>query len=133
MNNKDVRWKQRYQNFSRAYYQLEEAYKRAADLSQLEKEGLIQRFEYTFELAWKTMKDYLEANDEIAEFARDVIKKAFKFGVIDNGDIWMDMLEKRNLMAHTYDEERFNLAVTKITEYYFIEIKNLFDYFGEKK
>jgi len=77
---------------------------------------LIQRFEYTFELAWKTLKDYLEANEVITKFPRDVIKAAFQYELIKDGEVWMDMLEKQNLLAHTYDEKRFNFAIKKIKQ-----------------
>lgn len=119
MNDKDIRWRQRYENFNKAYNQLKSAVDVFDTLSILGKEGLIQRFEYTFELAWKTVKDYLESKEVDAKFPKDVIKAAFHYELISDGDVWMDMLEKRNLMAHTYNEERFKLAVNKINDEYF--------------
>ncbi|WP_058485661.1 nucleotidyltransferase substrate binding protein [Defluviitalea phaphyphila] len=133
MNPKEVRWKQRFQNFEKAYSQLKLAIKDFEKLTVLEKEGLIQRFEYTFELAWKTLKDYLESQEVIVSFPREVIKSAFHYGLIKDGEIWMDMLEKRNLMAHTYDEKRFNLAVSKIKEEYFNAISQVYNELGERK
>jgi len=132
MNQKEIRWKQRYENFKKAYTNLDAAVSQFDSLSILEKEGLIQRFEYTFELAWETLKDYLESQDVEVRFPREVIKEAFKYSLIDNGDVWMDMLEKRNLMSHTYDENRFNLAVNKIKNNYYDAISQVYRILGEK-
>lgn len=132
MNDKSIRWKQRFQNFEKAFLQLESATIKLQSLSDLEKEGLIQRFEYTFELAWKTLKDYLESQNVEAKFPREVIKKGFQYEIIEDGEIWMDMLEKRNLMAHTYDEEIFNEAINQISTLYFSEIKKIFIFFKKQ-
>ena len=132
MNKKEVRWQQRYQNFEKAYKQFHTAIVDFHKLSTLEKEGLIQRFEYTFELAWKTLKDYLEAQGVIVNFPREIIKSAFHHGLIQNGEVWMDMLEKRNLMTHTYNEERFNLAIRKIKDEYYTSITQVYKDLGEK-
>ena len=130
---KEIRWHQRYENFDKAYKQFHAAILDFDKLSKLEKEGLIQRFEYTFELAWKTLKDYLEAKEVDAKFPRDVIKAAFHYELIKDGEVWMDMLEKRNLLAHTYDEERFNFAIKKIKEEYYGAISQVHSYLGEIK
>lgn len=132
MNEKDIRWRQRFENFEKAYKQFDKAISRFENLSVLEKEGLIQRFEYTFELAWKTLKDYLEAQEIEASFPREVIKTAFHYNLIVDGEAWMDMLEKRNLMAHTYDEERFKLAVTNIKDSYYQAITQVYKDLGDK-
>ncbi len=130
---KEIRWRQRFENLDKAYQRLQSAILDYDRLTILEKEGLIQRFEYTFELAWKSLKDYLESQNVIATFPRDVIKAAFHYGLIADGEVWMDMLEKSNLLAHTYDEERFNYAVNKIKEEYFAAISQVYDYLGERK
>ncbi|MGV8146460.1 MAG: nucleotidyltransferase substrate binding protein [Alkaliphilus sp.] len=132
MKNKDIRWRQRFENFDKAYKQLHLAILDFEKLSVLEKEGLVQRFEYTFELAWKTLKDYLEAQEVDAKFPRAVIKEAFHYELIQDGEVWMDMLEKRNLLAHTYDEARFNFAVRKIKEEYYKAISQVHSLLGEK-
>jgi nucleotidyltransferase substrate binding protein (TIGR01987 family) len=132
MNKKEIRWKQRFQNFKKAFSHLDEAVQKADELSVLEKEGLIQRFEYTFELAWKTLKDFLESENVEAKFPRDVIKKGFQYEIILNGEVWMEMLEKRNLMAHTYDEEVFETAVNHVVHFFFPEIKQLYIFFQKK-
>ncbi|MCF6356627.1 MAG: nucleotidyltransferase substrate binding protein [Draconibacterium sp.] len=129
MNSKTIRWKQRFQNFEKAFLQLGSAVDKLQILSDLEKEGLVQRFEYTFELAWKTLKDFLESQNVEAKFPREVIKKGFQYEIIDDGEIWMDMLEKRNLMMHTYDEKVFNEAIHHISILYFPEIKKIFEFF----
>lgn len=133
MNGKDIRWLQRFDNFHRAYTMFHDAVMRYEQLSDLEKEGLIQRFEYTFELAWKTMKDYLEAQGVITGFPREVIKSAFHYNIIKDGDVWMDMLEKRNILAHTYDEERFKQAVALVKDTYFEHIAQVLKNLGELK
>jgi len=133
MNHKDTRWRQRYENFNKAFNQFNEANLNFDKLSVLEKEGLIQRFEYTFELAWKTLKDYLEAKGVTTNFPREVIKSAFQYGMIEQGEVWMDMLEKRNLMAYTYDEARFKLALEKIHEEYGQALKQVYDELSSKR
>lgn len=133
MNQKEIRWRQRFQNFKKAYSQFHSAVIIIDELSDLEKEGVIQRFEYTFELAWKTLKDYMESQEVEAGFPREVIKKAFHYGLIEDGEIWMDMLEKRNLMAHTYNEERFKLALKKIQESYYDAITQVYHLLGERR
>ncbi len=117
MNEPDIRWKQRLQSFGRAFAQLQAAVATDAP-SDLEKAGIIQVYEFTFELAWKTVKDYLEANEVLVKFPRETIKEAFKYELLD-GEIWLDMLQKRNLMSHTYDEENAELAYRLIVDQYF--------------
>ncbi|KJS88636.1 MAG: nucleotidyltransferase [Peptococcaceae bacterium BICA1-8] len=137
MNEKEIRWRQRFENFDKAYRQFHSAILDFEQLSLLEKEGLVQRFEYTFELAWKTLKDYLEAKAVAVKFPRDVIKAAFQYELIQDGEIWMDMLEKRNILTHTYDEERFNSAIRMIKDEYYeaiLQVHNLLhSQLGEEK
>jgi len=128
MNEKAIRWRQRYQNLNKAFLQLNDAVNRVDKLSTLEKEGLVQRFEYTFELCWKTLKDYLEAQEVEARFPREVIKYSFQYEIIKNGEAWMEMLEKRNMMAHTYDEAIFNEAIQNIVTVFFPEVRKLMDF-----
>ena len=118
MNNlKEIRWKQRFSNFQKAYKLFKEGIKMYNDKnSKLEKEGIIQRFEYTFELAWKTLKDYLEYGGILVNLPREIIKQSFSKGLIFDGDPWIDMLEKRNLIAHTYDEKNFELVINLIRD-----------------
>lgn len=132
----DIRWKQRFENFERAFLLLNEAFeKNVAEMSDLEKEGIVQRFEYTFELAWKTLKDYLVhsgiAFDQITP--RSVIKEAFAAKIIKDGQIWIDMLEQRNLMSHTYDRETFEVVFSSISQRYLIALEQVFTWLKEKK
>ena len=117
----DVRWKQRFQNFDRAYKLLADALKDGPDaLSKLEKEGVIQRFEFTFELAWKTMKDFMYESGLKIPLAlpRNVIKEAFASGLLKDGQVWIDMLEDRNKLSHIYDESVFENAIKIISARY---------------
>jgi nucleotidyltransferase substrate binding protein (TIGR01987 family) len=101
VSNPDVRWKQRFHNFDRALALLRDALKHGPEpLSLLEKEGVIQRFEYSFELAWKTLKDFMEAGGlTIATItARQVLKEAFAAKILKEGQVWTDMLDHRNLL-----------------------------------
>ena len=132
---KDTRWKQRLENFERAFMLLQEAFEKdAAAMSDLEKEGVVQRFEYTFELAWKTLKDYLDYSgvtyDQITP--RAVIKQAFAARIIKDGQAWIDMLEQRNLMSHTYDSQIFQNVFTSISQHYLIALEQVFGWLKEK-
>ena len=114
---------------------LKEAFEKDIDeMSDLEKEGVVQRFEYTFELAWKTLKDYLVHSgivfDQITP--RRVIKEAFSAKIIEDGQIWIDMLEQRNLMSHTYDEETFEKVIRNITQRYFVALEQVFTWLKQK-
>jgi nucleotidyltransferase substrate binding protein (TIGR01987 family) len=124
-NYKEIRWKQRFQNLDKAFKQLKDAVSRHKELDDLSLEGLIQRFEYTFELSWKTLKDFLESKGENVRFTRDVIKKSFQLDIIDDGEVWLEMLEKRNIMAHTYNEKAFKESINQIVNKYYFEIEKL--------
>ena len=109
--NQDIRWRQRFQNFDRAFILLRSAlHDRPLDqYSPLEQEGIIQRFEYAYELAWKTMKDYLEANGVLIApvTPREVIKQAFAAKLVADGQVWIDMMLHRNQLSQTYDFSKF--------------------------
>jgi nucleotidyltransferase substrate binding protein (TIGR01987 family) len=104
----DIRWEQRFSNYQRALLTLDEAFVLASEraLTKLETQGLIQGFEFTHELAWNVLKDYLEAqgfNDIIG--SKNASRQAFKSGLIEDGETWMDMIKARNLSSHTYNLE----------------------------
>lgn len=121
----DIRWQQRYQNFEKSLQYLEIAINiKEPDI--IQKAGLIQFFEISFELAWKTLKDFLEERGVLVKFPRDTVKEAFKYELIDNGDLWMDMLEKRNLMAHTYNDTNAELAFRLIVENYYEALQQVY-------
>lgn len=134
MSDQDIRWKQRFANFEKAFLRLNDAIdlSQSRALSDLEKQGLIQGFEYTFELAWKTLKDFLEHQQVEAKFPREVIKRGFQYDLIDDGDVWIDMLEKRNLMAHAYDEATAQTAYELIGEQYVKQLEKMYHLFGQK-
>jgi nucleotidyltransferase substrate binding protein (TIGR01987 family) len=131
-SNPDIRWKQRFQNFERAYELLREALQHGPSaLSALEKEGVIQRFEYSLELAWKTLKDYLEESGRIISpvTPRQVTKEAFAAKIVSDGQVWIDMLDHRNLLSHTYDFSVFEKAVEDIAARYLPAMKSLHEFF----
>jgi len=104
----DIRWKQRFDNFSRAYASLRKAVELSQErpLTELEQQGLIHGFEFTHELAWNVLKDYLEAKGISGLIgSRDATRHAFRNGLIEDGDTWMEMIKARNLTSHAYDPE----------------------------
>lgn len=119
-----LRWKQRFASFSKAYAQLEQALGKK-DYTTLERAGLIKTFEFTWELAWKTMRDYLQYQGEEVSGPRDAVKQAFKNGLIDEDQAWLDMLEARNFMAHIYDEDKSRKTALVIRKKFFPLIRRL--------
>lgn len=130
-----LRWQQRFENFERALRLLQEAFEKdPAQMSDLEKEGVVQQFEYTFELAWKTVKDYLVYSgvtlDQITP--RSVVKQAFAARIIEDGQTWIDILEQRNLMSHTYDSEVFEVVFRNISERYVAALERVFAWLKQR-
>ena len=123
---KDVRWRQRFANFAAAYSLLAK-YRDRANASELERAGVIQFFEVSFELAWKLMKDYLESQQIYVQTPRDAIKQSFQIGLIDDGHIWIDALTDRNRTVHTYDQAVANQMATDISQVYFPELEKLYE------
>lgn len=121
----DIRWKLRFANFEKAFLFLKKAVQEET-YDELQKAGLIKSFEFTFELAWKTLKDYLEAMGVEVKFPREVIQNAFSTDLIENGHIWIEMLDKRNELTHTYDEEQSNRAISLIQNVYFSPIEQVY-------
>lgn len=116
MQTPDIRWKQRFSNYRKALLQFKEAVTMSNDgLNDLEKEGLIQRFEYCYDLAWKVMKDYAQFQGiQDITGTRDAVREAFKMGLIDDGQTWINMLESRNLTSHTYNKMVADTIVDRI-------------------
>jgi nucleotidyltransferase substrate binding protein (TIGR01987 family) len=128
MTAQDIRWIQRFNHFNKAFSQLKDGVELAQQrpLSKLEEQGLIQAFEYTHELAWNTLKDFLESRGARDLYgSKDVTREAFKRGLIENGETWMDMIENRNLSAHTYNEALASQIISAILSVYFTEFKSL--------
>ena len=129
----EIRWHYRFENFSRAFSRLENALESEREsLSELEQEGVIQRFEYTYELAWKLLRDRLKFDGIAlpAETPRHVIKAAFTAKLIDDGDAWVDMMNSRNEMSHEYDADKFEETVDKIHFRYLAILDNLHQKFN---
>ena len=131
----DIRWEQRFFNYRKAVEKLRQAVKYIKDkfeeededidqaesvLDEVLKEGLIQRFEYTHELAWNVMKDYAEyqGNANIRG-SRDATREAFKMQLLSDGEVWMDMIKSRNESSHTYNEATADEIFHKIIEEYY--------------
>lgn len=126
----DIRWQQRFSNYIKALEQLTDAVNlsRTRELSKLEKQGLIQAFEYTHELAWKVLKDFLENRGKSDLYgSKDVTREAFRLGIIDNGEAWMSMISSRNLTSHTYNEKTTEEIVTFVLNSYFDQFLKLMD------
>jgi nucleotidyltransferase substrate binding protein (TIGR01987 family) len=133
--NMDIRWKQRFQNFDRSVVLLREPLQGGIDsLSLLEKEGVVQRFEVALELAWKTLKDYLEHQGVAISpvTPRSVIKEAFSAKIIRDGQVWIDMLDHRNLLSHTYDRKVFEEAVETLNIRYLAAFEDLHEWFTQR-
>ena len=131
----DIRWKQRFENFDRSYVLLRSALENGPEaLNALEKEGVIQRFEYCFELAWKTVKDYLEASGLVFSTVtpRQVLKDAFAAKILKEGPVWMDMLDHRNLLSHTYDSTQFSIALDAIHRRYLNALAELHEFLHQE-
>ncbi len=119
MNSKDIRWHQRFDNLRNAIKQITKFFEKGK-LNELEEQGLIQAFEYTHELCWKTLKDFIEHKGNRNIYgSKDATREAFKLGLIDNGDVWMKMIESRNQTSHTYNEIIAKEMVTDIQKSYF--------------
>jgi len=127
MTAQDIRWIQRFNNFEKALSQLTKFIEKG-NLNEFEKQGLIQAFEYTYELAWNTLKDYFEGQGDVNILgSRDAFRLAFKRGLIENGETWMKMIASRIATSHTYNE---NVAeeIAKDTEnLYYGEFVKLYE------
>lgn len=122
MNQADIRWQQRFSNYKRALHQLQSAVElsQQRELSNLEKQGVIQAFEFTHELAWNVLKDYLQdQGNQNIRGSKDATREAFKVQLITDGEGWMAMIQSRNISSHTYDEHTAEKLVKAITGLYF--------------
>ncbi|HLB52896.1 MAG TPA: nucleotidyltransferase substrate binding protein [Chlamydiales bacterium] len=134
MNRDDIRWKQRFINYKKALALLEEAVflSRTRSLSFLEEQGLIQGFEYTYELAWNTLKDFLqERGNQNVYGSRDAIQEAFKAGLIQDGEAWMVVFKDHNKTTHTYNKPTATEIANSIKNIYYDLFKELELTFGE--
>ena len=124
----DVRWKQRFSNFKKALARMTAAVEQGeqAPLSFLEEQGLVKGFEFTYELAWKVIKDFYEyQGDSGIMGSRDAFRLAFRRELIEDGDVWMEMIKSRNETSHTYDEEVKDKVVRAVLDLYYPEFLKL--------
>lgn len=125
MSPPDIRWKQRFQNYAKAVGQMTKFIEKG-DLNPMEEQGLIQSFEYTYELAWTTLKDFFEDQGETNLLgSRDAFRLAFKRGLFEDGETWMKMIESRALTSHTYNEETARAIAQSIRGAFFAEFVKL--------
>ena len=121
----DIRWLQRFANYKKALSQLEKFIAKG-ELNELEQQGLIQAFEYTHELAWNVLRDYLRSQGHSTiHGSRDATREAFNLELIHDGEIWMDMIQDRNRTSHTYNQATADMIMDNIVKRYFISFKKL--------
>jgi nucleotidyltransferase substrate binding protein (TIGR01987 family) len=126
MDNKDIRWKQRFASYAKAFSQLEKFIEKGEGLNELEEQGMIQAFEYNFELAWNLIKDYYEYQGSTGiQGSRDAFRLAFNRGLIKDGEGWMKMIESRTKTSHTYNTKTADEIVAAILGSYFQLFKAL--------
>ena len=114
----DIRWQQRFSNYGKALAQLE-TFLEPPSLNEREQQGLIKAFEYSFELAWNTLRDLLRnQGNETLLGSRDTLREAFRLGLIEEGEIWMLMIQDRNLTSHTYNRSTAEAIATHIVSSY---------------
>ena len=130
-NLKVIRWKQRFENFEKSFLLLRE-YIQIKNPSKIERAGGIQFFEMSFELAWKMLKDYLESEGFEPKSPKATLKQAFQSDLIEDGHIWMDALDDRNLTVHTYDEETAEEIELKIKNEYYLILEKLYNKLKEE-
>ena len=128
---RDIRWKQRFENFERSY----STFKRILKIelpNEAEKMGLVQAFEIVFELSWKTLKDYLTEQGYNEKSPRGVLKMAFQNEIIADGHVWLEALESRNETTHTYDDKIATALDLKIREIYAPAINELHSFLAKE-
>ncbi|ODN40989.1 nucleotidyltransferase substrate binding protein [Piscirickettsia litoralis] len=128
MTKEAPRWKQRLLSYNKALNQLNSALvlNKERELSELEQQGLIKAFEFTYEMAWKTLQDYLRFDGHLdIGGSRSTLRRAFKEGLVDNGECWLDMVESRNRTSHTYDQAQAEEIIKLIVDKYHSELVKL--------
>ena len=129
-----IRWKQRFENFKRANSKLvlaSEALVKEPE-NELYAMALVQAFEFNYELAWKTLKDYLLYQGQSVQLPRETLKTAYANALIQSGDLWIQMLEDRNNMAHRYDQQNMQAIVKRIQEIYQPLLKAFMAFFDQR-
>jgi nucleotidyltransferase substrate binding protein (TIGR01987 family) len=133
---KDIRWHQRFQNYMKALRQMGRFFQQD-QLNELEEQGLIKAFEYTYELSWHVLRDYMQyqGNTQL-HGSRDTFREAFNLGLISEGERWMQMLQDRNLTVHTYNQETAQKIVDNIRQSYFsmfLQLQNTLAFLKDKE
>src|SRR3989339_1697516 len=129
MTENDVRWKQRFQNFEKAYLSLKEAME-MEELNELERNGLVQRFEFTLDLSWKIMKDFLEEKGfAFKPSPKDTLRLAQQSGYISCAQELIDGLEIRNELSHDYSGAKFERSEKQLREETFVALETLYLFF----
>lgn len=124
----DIRWKQRFQNFEKAFVKLKEAIDKK-ELNELERNGPVQRFEFTLDLSWKVMKDFLEEKGFVFKPSpKDTIRLAAESGFIDYAQILIDGLEIRNELSHDYSGEKFEKMESQLRMEVYPAIEKLYEF-----
>ena len=133
ISSQDIRWKQRFQNYEKAFKRLSRAIEvvKSAPDDDLLQSGLVQTYEYTFELAWKTLMDYLTLEGFEVRSPRETIRQGFQSGYIMNGEDWLQALADRNLTTHIYDNEIIIRVLNGIFERYFFLLQDFYVSFKE--
>lgn len=133
MTTKDVRWKQRFQNFEKAFQRLKEAMQMES-LTELERNGLIQRFEFTLDLSWKVMKDYLQDKGfDFKPSPKDTFRLSQQSNFISYAQELIDGLDIRNALSHDYSGEKFQLFEQQLREETFVALEKLYGFFSNEK
>lgn len=131
---KDIRWKQRFSNYLRALERLSKAVELAGErkLSDLEELGMIQGFEFTHELAWNVLKDFLQ-HQGLSNLigSKDAVRSAFQNGLIENGEVWMSMILDRNRSSHTYNEDTAREIAGRILDDYYPAFQQMAERFKD--
>lgn len=131
-NNKDIRWKQRFQNYEMAFIKLREAVE-TEELNELERNGLIQRFEFTLDLSWKVLKDFLEEKRfSFNPSPKDTVRQAQESGYIDYAQELIDGLDIRNELSHDYSGEKFEKSEVELREAIYPALEKLYQFFIEQ-
>ena len=125
----DIRWQQRFQNFEKAFSRFKEALEEE-ELTELERNGVVKRFEFTLELGWKTLKDYMQDQGLTFQLTpKGTLRQAQQSGFIDYAQVLIDAVEVRNSLAHDYDGEKFEEAEVSIREEIFPALEKLLKFF----
>ncbi len=128
---KDIRFIQRYTHFTQAFAKLREVVL-IPELNEIEQNGMVQRFEFTLELAWKTMRDFLTEEGFIVWSPKETMRQAFASGYIDDAQVWMDMIDLRNAFSHDYDGTLFDERESFLRKDTFLAIEQTIQFFSSK-